>query len=130
MNAWLDSPAGLMLAAQCGSRQAAAAHLAAAEDADRRARRERAVRAAERYPERWPSVDDAMRDIPDPAGGGGAQLTGSTDEIVSAVRWINPTTGIRNLGGEPEDGAVSGAVEAPGRGLVPADTRPPWQREE
>ena len=71
-----------------------------------------------------------MMAVPDPVGGGGTWLTGSTDEIVAAVRWINPATGIRNLGPEIEDGAVQGVTQGPGRqSLEPADVRPPWQRE-
>jgi hypothetical protein len=129
INAYLDTPGGLMLAAQHGSRDRAAAALAGAEAADRAWRRAQAVDKAERHPEAYPTVDDAMNAVPDPLGGGGAWIQGSTDEIVAAVRWINPATGIRNLGGEPDDGAVEGMVLPPGRYPEPADTRPPWNRE-
>ena len=128
LNGWLDSPAGLMLSAQHGSRHAAAAAMVRAEAADRDWRRQQAEAKAERYPDRYASVADAMRDVPDPRGGGGAWLTGSTDEIVAAARRIDPTRGIRNLGSEPESGAVEGITSGPGRGLEPADTRPPWAR--
>jgi hypothetical protein len=120
-----------MLSAQHGSREAAAAAMMRAEETDRAWRRTQAVAKAERHPEAYPSVDDAMMAIPDPVGGGGTWLQGSTDEIIAAVRWVNPATGMRNLGGEPEDGAVQGVVSGPGRpGMEPADTRPPWQREQ
>ena len=130
MQSYLDTPGGLTLAAQHGSREQAAAAIARAEEADRAWRRAQAVAKAERYPSVYPSVDDAMMAVPDPVGGGGTWLTGSTDEIVAAVRWINPATGIRNLGPEIEDGAVQGVTQGPGRqSLEPADVRPPWQRE-
>lgn len=104
--------------------------LAEGERADRAWRRERAAERAERYPERWPTVEDAMRDIPDPVGGG-AWLVGETDDIVAAVRRIDPARGVRNLGGELPDGAVTGYAQGPdGRGLTLADTRPPWARGE
>ncbi len=127
LNAYLDTPGGLMLCAQHGSRQAAAA-LAEGEAADRAWRREKAVALAERYPGRYPTVDDAMRDIPDPAGGMGPVLTGDTDDIVTAVRRVDPTRGVRNLGGELPDGAVEGTVVSPGGRFTPADTRPPCAR--
>jgi hypothetical protein len=118
------------MSAQHGSREAAAAALVRAEELDRAWRRQQAVARAERYPSVWPSVDDAMNAVPDPLGGGGAWITGTTDEIVSAVRWISPATGIRNLGGEAESGEVAGVTQSPGRpGLEPADVRPPWNRD-
>jgi hypothetical protein len=128
MNAWLDSPAGLMLAAQHGSRHGAAAALAQAEADDLTWRREQAAAKFERYPQRYESPSHAMADVPDPAGGGGAWLAGSTDEVVNAARRIDPTRGIRNLGGELPDGSVDGITVGPDRVPAPADTRPPWQR--
>jgi len=131
LNAWLDTPGGVMFTALHGSRQHAAAAMAEADQLNRAWRRQQAVARAERFPGRYPSVDDAMMDVPDPQGGG-AWLGGpsvSTDDLVAQVRWVNPAAGVRNLGGEPEAGDVQGAVQAPGRGLQPADTRPPWQRE-
>jgi hypothetical protein len=131
INAYLDTPGGILLAAQHGSREAAAAALVRAEELDRAWRRRQAVARAERYPGSFPSVDDAMNAVPDPLGGGGAWIMGTTDEIVAAVRWISPATGIRNLGGEAESGEVAGVTQSPGRpGLEPADTRPPWAREQ
>lgn len=130
LNYWLDTPAGVMATALHGGRQRAAAAVAQADEADRAWRRQQAVSKAERFPARYPTVDDAMMDVGNPAGGGGAWLMGSTDEIVAAVRWVNPAAGVRNLGGEPETGEVEGAVQAPGRpGFEPADTRPPWNRD-
>jgi len=131
LNAWLDTPAGVMATALHGSRQGAAAAQVQADELDRAWRRQQAVFKAERFPGRYASVDDAMMDVGNPPGGGGAWIGGpatSTDEIVSMVRWVNPAAGVRNLGGEPETGDVEGAVQAPGRGLQPADTRPPWNR--
>jgi hypothetical protein len=128
INAYLDTPAGEVLVAQHGGRHQAAAALARAEAADREWRRAQASARAERYPERYPTVSDALRDIPDPVGGGGAQLTGSTDDIVAAGRRVDPSAGWRNLGGELPDGAAEGITQSPGRGVVAADTRPPWRR--
>jgi hypothetical protein len=129
LNAWLDTPGGLLMAAQHGSREGAAVALAAAEAQDRAWRRWVAEEKFERYPGRYPSVADAMADVPDPKGGSGAWLEGSADEIVSAVRRIDPASGIKNLGGDMPDGAVTGAVQPPGRDLEIADVRPPWRRE-
>jgi hypothetical protein len=111
-----------------GSRHAAAAALAEDESADRTWRRSRAEELFERYPSRFPSVSDAMAAVPDPVGGGGVTLAGSTDDIVASLRRHNPGAGWRNLGGELPDGAIEGIATGPGRGLQPADTRPPWQR--
>ena len=130
MQSYLDTPGGLTLAAQHGSREQAAAAIARDEALDRAWRRAQAIAKAERHPEVYPSVDDAMIAIPDPAGGGGTWLSGTTDEIVAAYRWVNPGCGARNLGPEIEDGAVAGVTQGPGRGLEPADTRPPWRRGE
>ena len=129
VNAYLDTPGGLMLAAQYGSRQAAAAALVQ-DDANKRAwRRSIAAAKAENYPDVWPSVDDAMRAVPDPVGGFGAQLNGTTDEIVAKVRRIDPSRGIQNLGEAPQTGQPATAlVYTPDGNTVQADTRPPWQR--
>ena len=129
VNAWLDTPAGVMMSAQCGSRQAAISALAEADAADRAWRRQQAIRRAEMFPGRYASVDDAMIAIPDPAGGFAAQLEGTTDDIVAAVRRVDPTQRVKNLGGDLPDGAVSGIAQGPVGGPHAADTRPPWQRE-
>src|SRR5260370_17970721 len=131
ISAYLDTAGGMALCAQHGSRQAAAAVLVEAEAADRAWRRERAVHRAEAYPDRYASVDDAMRDIPDPLGGVPANLGGSTDDVVRLYRRIDPMGGARNLGPEPVDGADIPAPRAQGpEGRIgPADTRSPWQRE-
>jgi hypothetical protein len=129
INAYLDTAGGKALAAQYRGRQQAAAALAQQESADRAWRQQQATARAERYPERYPTVADAMRDVPDPLGGGGAWMAGTTDEIVAAGRWVDPTAGWRNVGAELPDGAISGVAQSPGRDLVAADTRPPWARE-
>lgn len=131
LNAWLDTPAGEALAAQHGGRAQAAAALAEAEAADRAWRRAVAEARFERYPDRYESPSHAMAYIPDPAGGCGAWLDGTVDELVDAGRRVNPAAGWRNLGGELPDGTLVTAIaQGPGRGLEPADIRPPWQRRD
>lgn len=130
INAYLDTPGGVMLTAQYGSRQAAAAAMAAADAADRQWRRQAAARKAENYPDVFPSVDDAMRAVGEPTGGFGAQLTGTADEIVAKVRRIDPSRGMRNLGEEPQTGEPTTAMYQDQYGnLTPADLRPPWGRD-
>lgn len=131
LNSYLSTPGGKVLLMQHGSRRAAAAALAEAERADRAWRREQAVARFERHPDRYPSVDDALARIPDPVGGGvwmGSAGT-STDEIVALGRAVDPRDGWQNLGLAPESGEMEGYVELPGRGVAPADTRAPWERE-
>lgn len=129
VQAYLDTAGGLMLAAQYGSRQAAAAALVEDDMRKRQWRRQVAAAKAENYPDVYPSVDDAMRAVPDPVGGFGAQLSGSTDEIVTKVRRIDPSRGVQNLGEAPQDGTpVTALVQGPDGNTVLADTRPPWQR--
>lgn len=131
VQAYLDTPGGLMLSAQYGSRQAAAAALVQDDALKRQWRRQVAAAKFENYPDVWPSVDDAMRAVPDPVGGFGAQLNGSTDEIVAKVRRIDPSRGVQNLGEAPQDGKPARAlVYTPDGSTVLADTRPPWQRGE
>ena len=129
LNAWLNSPAGVMLCAQYGSRAAAANALVNADQANRAWRRQAAVAKAENHPDVYPSVDDAMMGVGDPTGGFGAQLSGTTDEIVNKVRRVDPSRGCRNLGEAPQDGEPATALmqDANGR-LTPADLRPPWRR--
>lgn len=130
LNAWLDTPGGVMMCAQYGSRQAAANALAAADQANRAWRRHAAVAKAENHPDVYPSVDDAMMGVGDPQGGFGAQMTGTTDEIVNRVRRVDPSRGVRNLGLAPEDGTPVTAMNQDEQGrLTPADTRPPWRRD-
>jgi hypothetical protein len=130
INSYLDTPGGVMLCAQYGSRQAAASALADADQANRAWRRVRAAAKAENYPDAYPSVDDAMRSVGDPTGGYGAQLSGSVDQIVSAVRRVDPSRGVRNLGEVPQDGVPASAFMQDDKGhLTPADTRPPWRRD-
>jgi hypothetical protein len=128
LNSWLDTPAGQAYTAMHGSRAAAAAAMAQAEDADRTWRRQRADEKFERYPDRYESPTHAMRDVPDPLGGGGAWMTGSTDEIVAAGRRVDPAAGWRNLGGDVPDAAAKGYTVAPDGRVNLADTRPPWTR--
>jgi hypothetical protein len=127
LNAWLDTAGGMAWVVQHGGRAQAAAAMARQEAADRQWRLERATEKAERYPERYASVADALRDIPEPLGGGGAQLTGSTDDIVAKARRIDPLARWHNAGYEQvsEDGGVYTYTND---GMVAADTRPPWQR--
>jgi hypothetical protein len=130
IQAFLDTPAGVMMSAQYGSRERAAAAMAENDRADQQWRQQQAASRLERYPSRYPTFYDALADVPDPVGGGGVWMTGETDDIVAKVRWISPSTGIRNLGPDIENGEVTGVSQSPGRGLEVADTRPPWNRGE
>lgn len=127
MNAYLDTTAGKAQVARYGSRQAAAAAMYAAERSDRDWRSERAETLAERYPSRYASVADAMRDVPAPIGPG-VYLEGSSDDVIRALRRADPIGKWRNLGIEDADGSVAGAAVGPDGTVTPADTRPPWQR--
>jgi hypothetical protein len=128
MNHWLDSPGGQALAAQYGGRAQAAQALAEAERADRAWRREQAADRSERYPDRYPGgVDDAMRDV-HAAGGGGAQLQGTEDDIAAAARRADPARPWLVIKGVP-DASVGGVSMGPDGRVHTADTRPPWQRE-
>ena len=131
MHAWLDTPAGLaLLAANGGNRMAAANAMYQSAAADTAWRRERAEDRAERFPDRYACVADAMRDIPTPLGGGGAVLEGSVDAIVTAFRHADPACGVRNLGDHPQDGVPATAlVGNPDGTYKQADLRPPWRRD-
>lgn len=129
MNAWLDTPAGLALQAATGSRGAAAYAMYQGAAADTAWRREQAEARAERYPDRYASVADAMREIPAPLGGGGASLAGEVDAIVARFRRADPGCGVRNLGSEPESGVPAVATTYGPNGAAPADIRAPWQRD-
>lgn len=128
LNSYLDTPAGMALTGQHGGRVQAATALAEAERSDRAWRRAQAEVKAERYPDRYGTVADALRDIPEPKGGAGAWLTGTSDEVVTMLRRADPSWRWRNLGYEDADTDTHGVTTGPGRGLAPADTRPPWAR--
>lgn len=129
LNSYLDTAGGRALTGQHGGRGQAAAALAEAEAADRAWRRQQAEARAERYPSRYPTVADALRDIPEPIGGSGAWLSGSSDEIVAMLRRADPSWRWRNLGYEDADTDTHAIAASPGRqGYEPADTRAPWAR--
>ena len=129
LNAYLDTAGGQALVAMHGGRAQAAQALATAEAADRAWRREVAVGRAEVQAGRWPSVDDAMIATPDPLGGGGAQLAGTEQDIASAARRADPARPWIVVQTTPD--AMARAIsQGPGTGPHPADTRPPWRRED
>jgi hypothetical protein len=129
LNGYLDTPAGKALTGQHGGRAQAAAALSAQYQADLTWRRAQAEARVQRHPDRYASTADALRDIPEPLGGSGAWLAGTSDEVVSMLRWADPAWRWRNLGYEDEDTDTHAVASGPGRGLYPADTRPPWQRD-
>ena len=129
MNNYLDSPGGMALVGQHGGRGEAAAALAQAEAADRAWRRQQAEARFERHPDRYESPAHAMADVPDPLGGGGAWLAGTSDEVVNMLRRADPSWRWRNLGYEDADTDTHPVASSPGRpGLTRADVRPPWRR--
>lgn len=128
LNAYLDTPAGQALAAQHGGRAQAAAALEAAEAADRAWRRQVAVHRAEVSPGRFPSVDDAMIQTPAPVGGPAVTLAGSEDDIVRAMRRIDPARPWYSVQQAPE-ATSAGISQGPGTPPHVADTRPPWRRD-
>lgn len=129
---WLDTPAGLMFVAQHGSRPAAVNAIVEAEQADRAWRRTVAVGRAETQAIRFPSVDDAMVATPDPLGGGGGSLTGSTDDIVRAARRADasPDKQLRNTGMPVAPKTAVYDQDMQTGKVTLADTRPPWEREQ
>lgn len=128
MQAYLDTPGGQMLAAMHGSRQAAAAAMVQGETDRRSWRLERAQSLYERFPERFPSVGDAMAHVHDPVGSP-MMVIGDSDEIARAARKIDPTRHVRVIEAEPEgDTTFSAYSVAPDGQLSVADTRPPWKR--
>lgn len=129
MNSYLDTPAGMALIGQHGGRAQAAAALARQQAQDRAWRQQQGEAKAERYPSRYPSVADAVLAVPDPVGGSGAWLSGTSDEVVAQLRRADPSWRWRNLGYEDADTDTHAIAARPGQpGYEPADTRPPWAR--
>jgi hypothetical protein len=128
LNAWLDTPGGMALVAEHGSRAAAAAALEQEQAASRAWRHQQAADRVERYPDRWPTMEDAMRGIHDPVGGFAAELTGSCQGIAAAYLRNGPAARVRVIP-ELADGSDTKVwvTDEHGR-LVPADTRAPHQR--
>jgi hypothetical protein len=127
LNAYLDTAGGQALAAQYGGRAQAAEALAAGDRADRAWRREMALPRAAAYPDRFPTVEDAVNAIPDPVGGRGAQLAGDEQDIADAARRADPAHPWHVIRGLP-DATVAGVSMGPDGRVHTADTRAPWQR--
>lgn len=128
INAYLDTGGGLALQAQHGSRYAAAQAIADGDRADLARRRELAESLADRYPNRYPTVGDAMRDVASPPGGGGAFLVGTAEEIARAFTRVDPLCGARVIGEEKDRTSIALAAQGPDGRYAEADTRPPWRR--
>jgi hypothetical protein len=125
---YMDTAAGKMLQLQFGGRTQAMNSFMEGQQADLAWRRVQAAQLLETYPNKYATVADAMHDVHAPAGGGGAYLTGSADEIVAGLKRIDPLTPARVLGGEEKDNSVKFVgVQTPG-GMKQADPRAPWQR--
>lgn len=134
LNAWLDSPAGQAMIMMHGSRAQAAAALEQAGAADRSWRRQQAIAWTAQHPDRFPSVEDAMNAIPDPAGGGGAWLdapdkkTGVAD-MAAAARQADLSRPWFAVPAWP-DATVRGYSVGPDGQMHPIDTRAAYQRRD
>lgn len=128
--AYMDTPAGMMLQLQHGGRTQAMNAFMEGQRADLAWRRLQAGQLLESYYNKYATLDDAMHDVHAPAGGGGAYIDGTAEEIVAGLKRIDPLTSARVLGGEESDSRVKFVgVQTPG-GMKQADARAPWQRND